>query len=305
MFKIYLVKGMCFFLPPIVAQRFRHLFIDLSDGAKRAFSFKRKMFTGGFLYGNTKDFHAFKVFFHGYFDWRNIILAKHIMKFQEGAIVEVGANVGTETISLADIAKKQHVHAFEPVPFNFEYLKQIKTKNKASNLHIYNEAVSDKEGSLLFHEPEVKHSGSGFLTNTATEKTIEVATVTLDDKLKAISALSSILIDVEGFEYQVLEGATTLVDRFRPFIILEANANYLEKRGGVSLKQLHDLLIDKGYQLFYIKALGLRSIDMAHFEVNANKNWLCIPKEHHAIAKKMNKCILLNAFNPFFQWFTF
>lgn len=68
--------------------------------------FIKRSFTGSKFYGSTRDFHAFKFSVHGYFDWRNIIIAKSVLKFKEGAIIEVGANIGTETISFSDIAKK-------------------------------------------------------------------------------------------------------------------------------------------------------------------------------------------------------
>lgn len=304
MFKIYLIRSLCYFIPPILAQRLRSFFIDLKEGEELARDFNTRVFTGGVFVGNTMDFHALKVLIHGYFDWRNIILSKAIQMFKPGTIVEVGANVGTETISLSDIIKQGKVYAYEPVPFNYQFLEKIKEVNPTSQIEIYNKAVSDSSGKVFFEEPEVSYSGSGFVAQAATENTIEVDAIRLDDSLKEEKSLSTILIDVEGFEYQVILGAMSLIKKHKPFIILEANARYLEKRGGVTLKKMYDHMESLGYISFYIDKLGIHPVIISDFQVKANKNWLCIPKEQIDKQLMLSRKIGYNAWNPFMRWFT-
>src|SRR5680860_108702 len=107
-------KIICKFLPPILAHQIQGFLINSEEGAKIALDFKKKSITGGFLRGNTRDMVAFKFSIHGYFDWRNIALTNKILQFNRGNVIEVGANIGTETISLARICKKK-VFAFEPL----------------------------------------------------------------------------------------------------------------------------------------------------------------------------------------------
>ncbi len=304
MFKIYLIRFLCYFMPPILAQRFRSFFINLKEGETLARDFNTRVFTGGVFVGNTRDFHALKVLIHGYFDWRNIILSKAIQMLKPGSIVEVGANVGTETVSLADISKKEKVYAYEPVPFNYNYLEKIKEINPSSVIEIFNKAVSDTSGKVLFEEPEITYSGSGFVAQAVTENTIEVDAVRLDDSLKEEKSLSTILIDVEGFEYQVILGAMSLIEKHKPFVILEANARYLEKRGGVTLEKLFELMESLDYISFYIDKTRISPIDIADFQVKTNKNWLCIPKEQIDKQPFLSRKIGYNAWNPFMRWFT-
>lgn len=127
--KLKTIRGICKFLPPILAQQVRERLISNREAERIGMDFKRKSFLGGFLSSNTKDFHAFKFYIHGYFDWRNVVLAKHILRIKKGDFIEVGANIGTETVSLAKMNKLNKVHAFEPVPENVAALKNLKKDN--------------------------------------------------------------------------------------------------------------------------------------------------------------------------------
>src|SRR5690606_3307102 len=109
------------------------------------------------------DFLASTFFMHGYFDWRIISLSKKILKRSRGAIIEVGANIGTETISLAKL-NEDKVYSFEPVPENFQNLERIKTDNSFDNLEIFQEAVSDQLGKVQFKLPGKGNSGLGYVT---------------------------------------------------------------------------------------------------------------------------------------------
>jgi len=42
-------------------------------------------------------------------------LVKKTLEIKKGDIVEVGANIGTETVSLAKLNKLDNVYAFEPL----------------------------------------------------------------------------------------------------------------------------------------------------------------------------------------------
>ena len=133
---VFWIRLICSLFPPILAQQLRSKLIAIRTAEKWALPFKRRSFTGSYLSGNTSDFHAFKFLIHGYFDWRNVVLARKIAKLKPGDIIEVGANIGTETIGFADINPSGTVYAFEPLLDNFKSLETIKTENNFSNLNI-------------------------------------------------------------------------------------------------------------------------------------------------------------------------
>ena len=297
--KYFFAKKICSILPPIVAQTVRNKIISTKEGESLSLDFVKKSFTGSSFYGNTSDFHSFKFSIHGYFDWRNVIITKTVLdNFSDGDIIEVGANVGTETISFADVAKKHNrqVYAYEPVLSNFGSLERIKKENNLNNLKLFLTIVSNYVGTANFKVPSKNHSGSGHITNDKSEH--EFPVVKLDDNHRD-HKIGLICMDVEGFEYQVLLGALEIIKNQNPFLILEVNKNYLEERGNITLLEMHKFLTSLNYECYYVKSMGIVKVDIDNFEVYTNKNWLCIPNKFAVSHKKISNSIFWNAINPF------
>lgn len=63
-------------------------------------------------------------------------------------IVDVGANIGVTVQYFRDYAKK--LYAIEPSPEHFSALKQNKEFNKWDNVEIFNYALADRDGEMLF-----------------------------------------------------------------------------------------------------------------------------------------------------------
>lgn len=298
-FKLKLAFHICKFLPPLISQQVRSYIISVNEAENLSMDFKRTSFTGGVFRGNTKDFHAFRFYIHGFYDWRNVVLSKKILQFQRGDIIEVGANIGTETISLAFLDTEVKVHAFEPVPNNFKSLEAIKKENQLKNLKLYKLLLSDKAGSVGFQMPSERSSGSGHIIENYSEKSTCLDVETLDNLSAQFRSCSTILIDVEGFEYKVLKGATKILKKFRPFLIIEVNEKFLEKRTNISVPFLLDELESWGYEPFYINKIGLTKVEGNDFKRKHNKNWLCIPVEKRYYRKRLSRTIFLKALNPF------
>ena len=299
-----IAKIVCGLLPPILAQSVRNNIISIEEGEALNLDFKKKSFTGSIFYGNTADFHAFKFSIHGYFDWRNIVIADEVLKCKKGGdVIEVGANIGTETISFCDVAKKytSKVFAFEPVPSNIKAIIRNKSENRLDNLQLFNCLVSNNAGKAYFNVPTGNNSGSGFISD-ATDKNNakEFDVVTLDEKL-GNELVSLICVDVEGFEYQVLQGAKNVIERNSPVLILEVNKRYLEKRGQVRFKVFCDYITDLGYTCYSIDQLGISKVDFNNHKAQANKNWVCIPKEDVSLAVKINKRLAYCAIKPYMR----
>lgn len=299
------VRRICSVFPPIISQKIRDRLIAIPVAEKLALDFKRRAFTGSYLKGNTSDFHAFKFLIHGYFDWRNIVLTRKILKVKAGDVVEVGANIGTETVSFADVNAKGKVHAFEPLPINFKSLQDIKSINNLNNLSLYNVLVSKEKGEAYFKIPAANSSGSGHIASKEEGQTQRFDVVTLDQQLEQMQACAAIVADVEGYEPQVLEGAEKILSTLRPYLILEVNAKFLKQRANSSIEAFYTQLEGYGYVPYYINRLGIQKVDAANFLVKSNKNWLCIPKEEVQHASKLSRTIALNAFNPWMRYIIF
>ena len=297
-----LTKNICHFLPPIVSQRIREFILSKNKLSIEPINFRKRAFTGGYFEGNTEDFHALRFLIHGYYDWKNVVLVKKFLEIKSGDIIEVGANIGTETVSLAKLNSENKVHAFEPVDKNFNQLKNLKKINNFQNLNLYNLLLSDKSGSTYFQLPKTMNSGTGYISKDNNDNTVALRAEKLDEKLSDIKSCSVILMDVEGFEYNILKGSKITIEKYRPFIILEANSFFLRERANVSISMLYAFLITRNYKIFFIDGVSLKEVNIQNPKTTGGKNWICIPEEEMSCLSEIYRTILFNYFNPFISY---
>ena len=164
-------------------------------------------------------------------------------------IIDVGANVGYYTIYLAKIVGKNgKVVAIEPDPYSFQTLKKNCELNNLSNVEFYNLAISDHNESLSFYQ-EKSHSGKGSLFSNSTENTsIDVQATTLDELFeKKLQTINWLKIDVEGFEFFVLKGASKLLSKTQK-ILIEIHENILSTNNQKP-QDIIELLEESGFTI--------------------------------------------------------
>ena len=138
--------------------------------------------------------------------------------------IDIGANVGKYTkLLLAET--NSEVIAFEPLPKAFEELKEIE-KNFSSRLNVYNFGIGNKNSNLELNYSTEKSELASFIQD------LEV--MTLDFFFKKYEQtykekeIDLLKIDTEGFELEVLNGASeTLINKKPKFIQIEFNWHQL------------------------------------------------------------------------------
>lgn len=241
---------------------------------------------------------------HGFFDWRNIVVASTLCR-EGDVIVEVGANVGTETISFLDIVGQSgRVLALEPDPNLIERLLRNLSNANTTTLKLLNLAAGDTPGRMAFHTTSNStSSGTGHLV-FGTEPPrgsdlIDVEVVRLDDVLDDCARVDLIAIDVEGAEERCLRGTLNTIRRFRPFLIVEASEENLRKAGSTP-RALKNLIESESYFVAAIGRFGLTSTD----SISGDCNWLAIPIEQKELAERIDNAILKAGLLPFRMGFS-
>lgn len=121
---------------------------------------------------------------------------------------DIGANTGL--YSLFASKKCSQVFAFEPYPPNVNTLKRDVPRNDASNIELYETALSDSNDTKAFSQPDEKDIGYGSSSIVAeeTKHSLEVPTKTGDDVIRenGLPTPTVIKIDVEGSEPLVIDG---------------------------------------------------------------------------------------------------
>lgn len=167
----------------------------------------------------------------------------------EGAqIVDVGANIGCTALALSQIAGDSgRVVAIEPVPRTFSHLSR--NVRDVPNIFLQNFALGGISGTVTMQGNDNNLSGAfvadQFKTNHSGHFTVNVPVRTIDEAIQSfgIDRLDFIKIDVEGFELDVLEGATESLRRYKPRVVLEMNHFCLNQFRRITIPEFRERLL--------------------------------------------------------------
>jgi FkbM family methyltransferase len=248
--------------------------------------------TGSRFAGRTSDFQSHPLSIHGYYEWRHWAIAAAVCAPGD-TIVEIGANVGTETVGFRDIVGDAgRVFAFEPVPANVAALRGLGLLNGWSNLEVKPYALGDSESRQTFALPPHRHaSGVGHIVHgpaDAAARTIEVLVRPLDALSDEIGRAAAVFCDAEGAEPMILRGGREYLTRYRPAVVLEASPKHLA-RAGASLAVLHELLAAMGYRAFAVRRFGVEPVTA--FDAAATSNWFCVPAAAGGLVARASSAI--------------
>jgi len=174
-------------------------------------------------------------------------------------IVEAGAFDGNDTKKMRRMWPKGKIHAFEPVPEIYGWLK--KNIRKLSNIFTYNLALSDSNGSGLFNPSIYKKnpyaSGSllrpkehlKFVQDIQFEKPITVNMITLDDwaRKNNIKYVDFLWFDMQGFELNVLMASSYILKTVQ---VIYTEVEFIEAyQGQYVYKDVKNFLESQGFKL--------------------------------------------------------
>jgi FkbM family methyltransferase len=175
----------------------------------------------------------------------------------EDWFIDVGANIGSYTI-LAGGATSAQVVAFEPIPETFRHLcRNVRVNDLGERVKGVNAGLGQRKDSLLFttNQDTKNHVVAGSRNSESNSKqrlgvadgVTEVPVVTLDGNMPDVGDAPLIVkIDVEGWETQVLNGATAILQRSAPTaLIVELNGS--GARYGFDEEELHRRLVSAGF----------------------------------------------------------
>ena len=156
--------------------------------------------------------------------------------------VDVGANLGALSLRAATVVGPEgRVHAIEPHPVTFDYLRRNVELNGLRNISMHNTALGAEQG--IVHFTSKLHDDQN---QASTGPGIEVKCTTLDELLgDAVERVDLLKVDVEGFELFVLQGAARLLAKTR-VVYFESCEEHFAKFG-YSTRDVVDLLMRQGF----------------------------------------------------------
>lgn len=160
-------------------------------------------------------------------------------------VIECGAHHGEHTILLSRWAGSSgRVIAVEPMPENTAILRRNIELNRLTNVTVIEKVVGSSSGFL----PVFRRSNTA-VARTLGRNTIEMESTTIDCLMEELGIVPSLItIDVEGYEYEVLEGARAALS-IGPGLTVEVHTWHLP-RYGRQFSDLWGLIDSRLYETF-------------------------------------------------------
>lgn len=193
-------------------------------------------------------------------------------------VLDIGANIGIMTYHLANAIKNVKVYSFEPIPNNIATLKRIISYFKLTNVNVMECALGNTNGEVEMVMPvinSVKMQGLSHVLHKSIEDNNEGDKFTVPlkmlDTIEELSDtrehISAIKIDVENFEFFVLDGAKKILQKHRPIIYAELwdNENRLK---------CFNLLLGINYSAFVVEQNKMLPFDKTRHKT---QNFIFLP----------------------------
>lgn len=213
-------------------------------------------------------------------------------------VIEIGANMGSHTVGLAQICAPGRLYAFEPQHRVFQILCANLALNGLGNVLAYPEACGAAAGWANVPQVDYGRVGNfGGVQLTAAEgpAASQSVRVTAIDDLP-LDACNLIKIDVEGWEAEVLRGAARTIARFRPIL-------YVENDRAAKQQELISLIDGMGYRQYWhlpplFSADNFNGATEDIFGDVVSVNMLCLPRETSDTVQGLEKIDPANWTSP-------
>jgi FkbM family methyltransferase len=174
-----------------------------------------------------------------------------------GFLLDIGAHKGLFGVLFCLARPDNRALMLEPSPSSAAVAQRAIAANHLDpRVHLLNVAAAEHPGRIrVVDEP----LGFAQLTDDPTAG-VEVEVVTVDALCEKLAVRpTSIKIDVEGAELDVLRGAANTLETVRPSLFLEIHMDLLEQRRS-SATELCDFLGRFGYRFFFPSGRALRPL---------------------------------------------
>lgn len=200
----------------------------------------------------------FSIWLLGSFEPETVRCYQKLVKAGD-VVLDIGANIGAHTLLLAQaVGANGKVYAFEPTDYAFAKLSKNRLLNPglANRIHCIQCMLVDQEVAgmptpgLYSSWPLKEDVGlhelhQGRLMSTAGAEARTLDSVVLSLKLDRVDCIK---LDIDGFECGMIRGASEVLTRWQPILIMELAPYALEEQGS-SLHELIELLKKYGYAL--------------------------------------------------------
>lgn len=223
------------------------------------------------------------------------------MKNKQGAVIDIGVNIGMYLVKLKSLDSDREYVGFEPNAFCNYYVQELIRENNFKNTRLLPFALSDNKGVHSFfmaRKADKKGSLNDYNQFDHGEKiSCDVFTMPGDDFFELIKPekLCVFKIDVEGSELEVLKGLKKTIEHYRPFIFCEIwhlpganDPSYQDK--SQRLAAICDLLAQVDYRFLATDKGDLTRVEIIEnpeqFNNQQKRDYILVHKDEAEILRK-------------------
>jgi len=162
-------------------------------------------------------------YYLGLAEYEEMAFLIHALK-KDDVFVDCGANLGLYTILASKVIGANSI-SYEPHPDTVKkLLAQLEINNLKDKVKIISKALGDRIGSVRFSNDEDALRRKVLDNEKKLENFIDVQMTTLDSELENLAQNFILKMDLEGFEFNALEGARNILTKNNlKAIIIENN----------------------------------------------------------------------------------
>jgi FkbM family methyltransferase len=196
--------------------------------------------------------------------------------------VDVGANIGLMSIFASQcVGNPGKILAFEAHPETHQLLQENIALNHIENIKTFNFALGNESAKATIYDNwNVNRGGASLVIHAENATGFEVDVKTLDEVIQNDFQPKMIKVDVEGFEFQVLKGATNTIKNCKPILIIEFSVSRdnqydpFEMIDFIESFEFYEILKLSGTKERKSKLIQIKSRE----EFPNHDNIFCIPK---------------------------
>ncbi len=198
---------------------------------------------------------------------------------KDQSVIDIGSHQGEYLYFMQKIVGRSgKVYSFEPQASLYAQLSQAKVSFGWNHVTVERLAISNETGQTTLFIPNATFDASirkNLLTSV--RYTEEVNSETLDSYcLRHQIQPNFIKIDVEGSEYNVIEGAMSTLKKYKPKLLIEIEARHV---GEDKVQETFSVLQKLGYSASFIEWRKVKPLDEFSFAKHQNIKNLWISSE--------------------------
>jgi FkbM family methyltransferase len=143
-------------------------------------------------------------------------------------MIDIGANIGIWSVVFRKLLQQHNIiYAFEPQPQIFDCLQKNIILNDINNVQIYNFALSNENTKTFMNASyDISNNFGAFriVNNFNMEESLLEIECKIGDDI-TFNDIGFVKIDVEGHEYEVLQGLRNTITNNMPFIFIEIHGD--------------------------------------------------------------------------------